>query len=538
MQNSIKKNMKGITLIALVVTIVILLILAGVSLNLVLGNNGIVNKAKDAKEVTARARAEESVALEVAGSYGIDGKIDMPLLNENLKHIKDLTYNGEALSDTNQIESLPTTVVVDGYDVVIDEEAGTSILGDIPEHPELSGFDWFVVGETEPDEESKDIAEYLIKSGHGKGTLIIYPRNGKSATITASDLEAKTLYDEEFYLPQWCSQINEELALKITSVYVAPQVSTEHATYFFKGLENCEKIDITNLETSKVTDMQYMFDYNPKLAEIKGIEKLNTSNVTNMEEMLGWCDVLKSIDTTGWDTSKVRNMDNMFAESYSLETIEGISDWDVSNVTSMWAMFQDCSSLDNINLGKWNVSKVEDMSSMFSFSGMETLDWISNWDVSNVKDFGFMLKGNNIKTLDLSKWDTSSATSMDNMFARCNKLTTINMSNWDTSNVTNMREMFSGCSALASIDLSSFNTTNVSFQYGMYSMFKGCSSLTSLDLSTFNTTNVKYMSEMFKDCTQLTTIWSGPDWSTSHITNANNKKDMFTGCGTDHVTPK
>ena len=42
------KEMKGITLVALVVTIVILLILAGVSINLVLGNNGIIAKAKDA----------------------------------------------------------------------------------------------------------------------------------------------------------------------------------------------------------------------------------------------------------------------------------------------------------------------------------------------------------------------------------------------------------------------------------------------------------------------------------------------------------
>ena len=47
------KSKKGITLVALVVTIVVLLILAGVSINLVLGNNGIVKKAQDAKTKTA-----------------------------------------------------------------------------------------------------------------------------------------------------------------------------------------------------------------------------------------------------------------------------------------------------------------------------------------------------------------------------------------------------------------------------------------------------------------------------------------------------
>lgn len=63
-----KKNKKiskneGITLIALVVTIVVLLILAGVSLNLVLGNNGIITKAGEAKLETRGAQVEDLVEL-------------------------------------------------------------------------------------------------------------------------------------------------------------------------------------------------------------------------------------------------------------------------------------------------------------------------------------------------------------------------------------------------------------------------------------------------------------------------------------------
>ena len=44
------KEMKGITLIALVITIVVLLILAGVSISLLLGDNGIITKAKEAQD--------------------------------------------------------------------------------------------------------------------------------------------------------------------------------------------------------------------------------------------------------------------------------------------------------------------------------------------------------------------------------------------------------------------------------------------------------------------------------------------------------
>jgi hypothetical protein len=57
-ENDMKKN-KGITLVALVVTIVVLLILAGVSINLVLGNNGIIAKAKDAETKSAEAREND-----------------------------------------------------------------------------------------------------------------------------------------------------------------------------------------------------------------------------------------------------------------------------------------------------------------------------------------------------------------------------------------------------------------------------------------------------------------------------------------------
>ena len=58
------RKMKGITLVALVVTVVVLLILAGVSLNLVLGDNGIITKAKE-----AAARTEESSATENFSMY-------------------------------------------------------------------------------------------------------------------------------------------------------------------------------------------------------------------------------------------------------------------------------------------------------------------------------------------------------------------------------------------------------------------------------------------------------------------------------------
>ena len=57
------KEMKGITLVALVVTIVVLLILAGVSINLVLGDNGIITKAKEAQRKSAEASQNDLIGM-------------------------------------------------------------------------------------------------------------------------------------------------------------------------------------------------------------------------------------------------------------------------------------------------------------------------------------------------------------------------------------------------------------------------------------------------------------------------------------------
>ena len=56
-------NQKGITLIALVITIIVLLILAGVSIAMLTGQNGILNQAQNAKKETEQAAEDEAAAL-------------------------------------------------------------------------------------------------------------------------------------------------------------------------------------------------------------------------------------------------------------------------------------------------------------------------------------------------------------------------------------------------------------------------------------------------------------------------------------------
>lgn len=70
------KKQSGITLVALVVTIVVLLILAGVSINLVLGENGLITQAKEAKEKSASGMNEENYLINSAIPDYIDAQVN------------------------------------------------------------------------------------------------------------------------------------------------------------------------------------------------------------------------------------------------------------------------------------------------------------------------------------------------------------------------------------------------------------------------------------------------------------------------------
>ena len=78
------KNQSGITLVALVVTIVVLLILAGVSINLVLGENGLITQAKEAREQTKTAEVNEKTQMDSASDFisEVVNNTELPQTNE------------------------------------------------------------------------------------------------------------------------------------------------------------------------------------------------------------------------------------------------------------------------------------------------------------------------------------------------------------------------------------------------------------------------------------------------------------------------
>jgi len=105
------KQEKGITLVALVITIIVLLILAGVSISLVLGENGVLSQAKNATTATTDAQAREGFE---AGLVGLEGDF---MANEFAKG-KDTQFSDYVYDEGKENKTNPKlNDYIDGYTV-------------------------------------------------------------------------------------------------------------------------------------------------------------------------------------------------------------------------------------------------------------------------------------------------------------------------------------------------------------------------------------------------------------------------------------
>ena len=331
-------------------------------------------------------------------------------------------------------------------------------------------------------------------------------------------------------------------------------------TNCFKLFYECNYIsiiDLSNFDTSNVTNMGYMF-YNCESLTSLNLFNINTTQVKNMAYMFSGCTLLNSIDLSFFNTSNVEDMSYMFRKNiyfyheYFIEneinliknnsiTSLNLSNFDTSKVTSMMGMFYNCYSLISLNLSNFNTSQVEIMSYMFH--GCLSLKYLnlSNFNTSSVTNMDRMFGmfedidishyiykyeyyGNwsSLVSLDISNFDTSQVINMRCMFCACDSLLSLNLSNFNTSKVIHMDYMFSGCSSLTSLDLSNFDISKVdSLRY----MFFRCKLLTSLNLSNFITSYVNFMDYMFAYCESLEYL----NLKNFHKINVGVDLNMFTG---------
>ena len=275
-----KQNLKervngknGITLIALVITIIVLLILAGVTIATLTGDNGILTKAQNAKEKNAQKTVEEQINLAVQASRINEGLvIDKDILEQ------ELTNNGIEITKSENDE-LPWTVKKDGYVYTISEN------GEIKEKEGIAittGDIEILKGSTKGKKVSAQILSGetgTIKWEHtGNITLSATEGNeitvnvnsnanaGDTATITAR-IDGKTYQDS----------INVKIVTQVTSVTaekievsIGDKKKIEKITATPENAEGIEVTSYVSQDTTKVT-------VDEKTGEVTGVQEGETT---------------------------------------------------------------------------------------------------------------------------------------------------------------------------------------------------------------------------------------------------------------------
>ena len=368
MKNKTSKN-SGITLMALVITIIILLILAGISLNMLAGNNGVINHAGKAKNQTENAEEKEILEIATLNVIGKNkyGNIEEEKLKEALSN-EDVTIkkSGKNFNVTFNKSSRKYKIKSNG---------------DIKYYEEIPATD--IYAKLESDGTLKLRATKL--DGYEKGTKWNSP-------------DILKVVIEEPIAPKSCSSMFDSCT-NLTSFENIENLHTENATsmyYMFFDCKKLETLDVSNFDTGKVTTIRAMFKNCSKLKELD-LSNFDTKNISKtMFEFFSGCSSLTSLDLSGFDTK---------------------------NVPDMAWMFRNCSNLSSVNLSNLDTSNCVDLTYMFGGCGsLKTID-VSSFDTSKVKEMGMMFNGCwRLVNVDLSNFDTQNVTNMNAMFRSCGNL--------------------------------------------------------------------------------------------------------------------
>ena len=268
------KSKKGITLIALVITIIVLIILAGVTIATLTGDNGILTKAQNAKEKNAQKTVEEQINLAVQASRINEGLvIDKDILEQ------ELTNNGIEITKSENDE-LPWTVKKDGYVYTISEN------GEVKEKEGIAittGDIEILKGSTEGKKVSAQIlsgetgtikwestGNITLKAKEGNEVTVNVNSNanaGDTATITAK-IEGKTTYQDSINV-KIVAQVTSVTAEKI-EVSIGDKKKIEKVTAM---PENAEGIEVTSYVSQDITKVTV----DEKKGEVTGVQEGETT---------------------------------------------------------------------------------------------------------------------------------------------------------------------------------------------------------------------------------------------------------------------
>lgn len=345
-------NKKGITLVALVVSIVVLIILAGVSVSMLTGTNGILRQASNAKEQTETANEKEKIQLAYIECKMKNSNNDVKA-EELFKQLNNDNVNVTKVYGDDLI-----VVIINNNVYEIDKNENINFMGSLlsysKEEPVMMAIN----------------TEYAFWKEEYKTNIIKIETKPYIVKLENIEYEWDVSENKDKSVMAYLMKLDED---KYELVLMANgKIKFNRNCYrLFGDFTSLESAKLLGVDTENVTTMYGLFMNCPKLTDLD-ISSFNTSNVTNMDRMFQGCSSLKSLDIQNFDTKNVTSMSSMFREMTSIEELN-LRNFDTSNVTSMWYMFQADENLKELYIENFYMEKVIDMYNMFGDRGYSSL---------------------------------------------------------------------------------------------------------------------------------------------------------------------
>ena len=331
--------------------------------------------------------------------------------------------------------------------------AGTTISN--PTYPfftndyNISSINYSEIEPTESNKEDKNIvstidSKYPIYMWYEDGTIYWW-----------SEDNTPSLNEDASYM--FAKMLNLEDTSGIESLDTTKVKKLSYFLFFthVTNLDAFQKWDV-----SRVEDLTGLFRENHYLTNANGIKNWDVRSVKNMTFLFLSCYSIEIIDLSNWETSSLTNFSNAFgmwtesggpypdailkkiilsnkfdtskvitmyallANNHNIEDYSFLKYLDVSSNTTFQQFFQDNSNMkdsDLLYIKNWNVSNASTMASMFNgVIDLTTLNGLEDWDVSNVTNMNYMFKNNtNLQDVSaINDWNISPSASFVNMFPR------------------------------------------------------------------------------------------------------------------------
>lgn len=139
----------------------------------------------------------------------------------------------------------------------------------------------------------------------------------------------------------------------------------ENMTYMFRSIDSMKSLDLSSFSTPKLKDMTGMFYGASGLKTLNFGDKFDTSNVVSMSHIFLDVMGLEYVDLAKFNTQNVTDMNHMFRNMYALKAIKFGKNFKTNNVTNMGSMFAATCSLKELDLSGFNTSKVTKIIELF-----------------------------------------------------------------------------------------------------------------------------------------------------------------------------